>query len=223
MNILCLGCSWTAGINEQPYNWVTALSKMMPEHTFYNCAQSGGSLLYSIWVMEEFLSNAKRDDVPIKIDKIILQVTNEGRLTYYHDYENFDINKWIITKTDNLFKLEVDWQNLAVINYGTLLPENQSSDHSKWKSMYNFATEYYSKLSRNMHFDLEHRALIEYIRPKVDLMFMHKKDDIGILNIDSIQDILGDQQFNEYCIDRGSHFNIDGANWQANYIKNLLF
>lgn len=223
MNILCLGCSWTAGVNEQPYNWVTALSNIMPENTFYNCSQAGSSLLYSIWVMEEFLAKAKQDGVPIKIDKIIFQVTNEGRLTYYHDYENFDINKWIITKADNLFNLEVDWQNLAVINYGTLLPENQSPNHNKWKSIHSFAAQYYSRLTRNMHFDLEHRALIEYIRPKVDLMFMHKKDDIGIPNITAIQDILGDHLFNGYCIDGGSHFNIAGANWQANYIKDLLF
>jgi hypothetical protein len=223
MNVLCLGCSWTAGINEQRYNWVTALSEMLPEHTFYNCAQSGGSLLYSIWVMEEFLANAKNVDDPIKIDKIIFQITNEGRLTYYHNYENFDINKWIITKSNNLYQLEVDWQNLASINYGTLLPENQSSNHSKWKYIHSFATEYYSRLTRNMHFDLEHRALVEYIRPKVDLMFLHKKDDIGIPNITSMQDILGDQKFKEYCIDAGSHFNQTGATWQAQYIKNMLF
>jgi hypothetical protein len=39
MNVLCLGCSWTASIKQQPYNWATALSKMMPEHNFYNCSQ----------------------------------------------------------------------------------------------------------------------------------------------------------------------------------------
>jgi hypothetical protein len=223
MNVLCLGCSWTAGIKQQPYNWVTALSKMMPEHNFYNCSQTGSSLLYSIWIMEEFLSNAKENGSPIKIDKIIFQITTEGRLTYYHDYENFDINQWIVKKTDNLFKLESDRKNLAVINYGVLLPENKNSNHPKWESMHSFATEYYSRLSRQMHFDLEHRALVEYIRPKVDLMFMHKKDDIGIPDVISVQDILGDEQFNKFCIDRGSHFNLVGSVWQAQYIKHLLF
>ena len=219
MNILCLGCSWTAGVNHQPYNWVTALSEMYPEHTFYNCAQSGGSLLYGIWVMEEFLAKVKN----VKVDKIIFQVTNEGRVTYYYNYENFDINRWLITKSNNLYQLEVDWQNLATINYGTLLPENKSSNHNRWRDTYNFANTYYSRLSRNMHFDLEHQALVEYIRPKVDLLFFHKKDDIGIPNVSSIEDVLGTEQFNRYVIDRGHHFNIDGARWQAQYIKSLLF
>jgi hypothetical protein len=223
MNVLCLGCSWTAGVNEQPYNWVTALSEMLPEHKFYNCSQTGGSLLYNIWVMEEFLAKAKHLDNPIVIDKIIFQITNEGRLTYYYDYENFDINRWLINKTDNLYQLETDWQNLGSINYGTLLPENQSVNHPKWKHIHSFATEYYSRLTRSMHFDLEHRALVEYIRPKVDYMFLHKRNDIGISDVTSMQDIFGDQQFNEYCIDRGSHFNMAGAVHQAQYIKNLLF
>jgi hypothetical protein len=224
MNVLCLGCSWTAGVvGQEPYNWVTALSKMMPEHNFYNCAQRGSSLLYSIWVMEEFLSKATHDKTPIKIDKIIFQITNEGRLTYLHDYENFNINQCIVKKSDNLFKLNLEWQNVAAINYGVLLPENKNVNHPRWESMHSFATEYYSRLTRQMHFDLEHRALVEYIRPKADLMFMHRKDDIGIPDIISIQDILGDEQFSKFCIDRGSHFSVLGSVWQAHYIKHLLF
>lgn len=223
MNVLCLGCSWTAGVNIQPYNWVTALSELMPEHTFYNCAQSGGSLLYSIWIMEEFLANAKNGNNPIKIDKIIFQITTEGRLTYHHDTKDFNINKWLITKSNNLYQYEFDWRNLATINYGTLLPENESNHHPHWNSIVTFSKDYYSRLTRKQHFDLEHRALVEYIRLKADGMFLHRTDDIGISDIISMEDVLGSKQFNEYIVDNGHHFSIDGARWQAAYIKTLFF
>lgn len=221
MNVLCLGCSWTDGVIEQPYNWVTSLSEMMPEHTFYNCSQRGSSLLYSIWVMEEFLSKAKIAGTYIKIDKIIFQITGEGRITYCYNYDNFDISQCIIAKSNNLFKLNIDRQNLATINYGSLLSIKRH--HTKWEDIHSFAIEYYSKLNKQMHFDLEHRALVEYIRPKVDLMFTHIHSDIGIPGVTSIQDILGDQLFNDYCIDPGFHFNTAGVNWQAQHIRNLLF
>jgi hypothetical protein len=224
MNILCLGCSWTAGINAQPYNWVEALAKITPEHTFYNFALCGSSLLHSIWILETTLKQ-QWDIIKIgKIDKVIFQVTNEGRLTYYKNLDNVRLADYVEkSKTiSNYNILNLPWQQICQLNYGVLHPENASIHHSSWNEIYKFATDYYSKLTRHQHFDIEHKALVEYARSHSDFMFLHRRDDIGIPQIDSIQDILGDDQFNNFVIDNGGHFNILGANWQASYIKSLL-
>ena len=222
MNILVLGCSWTSGLHDHPYNWVTALAEMMPEHTFYNCAHPGTSLLHSIWIMEKCLEQSNEINGGIKFDKIIFQITNEGRLTYYHELDDFKVNDWIRYKTDNLYALEIDWQKLCIINYGVLIPENSSPNHGKWKEIRKFAKDYYTRCTRQHHFNLEHKILAEYVKNKADLVFFHRRDDNNISGILSIQDILGDEQFKKFVIDSGDHFGIAGCQWQAKHIKTLL-
>lgn len=223
MNILCLGCSWTQGVSHQPLNWVHYLAKALPDHKFYNFALRGSSLMHSVWLLESVLN---KQNFNIEVDKIIFQVTNEGRVTTYSD-DFVDINLQDLVRhrlpirQDVLNYYELDltedhniWNKMSTINYATL------NDKKAPK----FAKQYYLNLNRRQHFDIEHKALIEYIRPKVDYMFLHKAADINIPNIDCMEKRLGYKRFKKFCIDGdAAHFSVEGVQWQAEYIKSKVF
>lgn len=168
MNILCLGCSWTAGVSMAGnYNWVDALATLAPDHTYYNLAQGGSSLLHSIWVMEHFLKNSG-----VKIDKIIFQITNEGRVTYYRNLDNFNINEWLVQTAPNIYRLHIKWDRIRAVTYSiaSIKPTNPVEEE-----IFKFAGMYYSSLTPEHQFNLEHRILIEYLKSKVDLLFFHQQ------------------------------------------------
>ena len=215
MNILCLGCSWTEGVPAAPYNWVTALSEQTPNNTYYNLAQGGSSLLHSIWVMEQFLAQST-----VKIDKIIFQLTTEGRVTYYKDLDNFKINDWLINITPNLYRLKIQWDKLRTVTYSTA---SMHPTDAKETELFRFANMYYSSLTTEHHFQLEHRILIEYIKSRVDCLFFHRRDTTDTPGIVSIQDTMGDELFLKFSVDNGCHFGEEGAKWQAQWIQDQIF
>jgi hypothetical protein len=214
MNILCLGCSWTEGVPAARDNWVSALAEQTPDNTYYNLAQGGSSLLHSIWVMEQFLAQSS-----VKIDKIIFQLTTDGRVTYYKDLDNFKIDDWLINITPNLYRLKIQWDKLRTITYSTA---SMHPTTPKEVELFKFANMYYSNLTTEHHFQLEHKILIEYIKSRVDFLFFHRRDTTGISGITSIQDELGDELFSKFSIDNGSHFGKEGVQWQAQWIRDRL-
>jgi hypothetical protein len=171
--------------------------------------------------MEKFLE--QQSWLGVKVDKIIFQITNEGRVTYYKDLDPIKLPELLVKKRENYFCLEPDWTKIHTVNYGVLHAENRDSKHPRWSDIKNFARVYYSALTRVEHFDLEHKILIEYVKSKSDIVFCHKRYESSFPTGDliAIQDILGDD-FNKFVIDNGSHFNLEGVKWQASYIKSLI-
>jgi hypothetical protein len=158
MNIFVFGCSWSDDRvvdNNITTSWVYELSKIMPEHNFYNFAYSGSSVHHSILIMESVLTNFQ-----IKPDKIIFQVTSEGRVTYYknQDFKNFNLKVEKIS--NNYFKFDIgkkdNFHNVCCVNYGMLNPNNNSS-HNHWTKIKKFAKIYYTNLTKEEHFDLEYK------------------------------------------------------------------
>lgn len=233
MNILTLGCSWTADrCVDATHNtsWVKELSKITPEHNFYNFAYSGTSVHHSLLILESLLKKSQ-----INFDKIIFQITNEGRLTYYknQNFKNLDLK--IDKILDNYFVFDIkkndNFHNICNINYGILSPNNNST-HAHWNEIKNFAKIYYTNLTREEHFDLEHKIQLEYIKNKVDLVFFHRRFNLS--NISSfdydpnkdhlvIQDVLGDEKFKSFSVDEGNHFSYEGCVWEAKYLKSKIF
>lgn len=221
MNILVLGCSWTAGTWGDTPNWVTSLSELCPHHTFYNCATAGTSLLHSIFIFEEFMSQVEQHKH--KIDKVIFQITNEGRLTSYYNLKKIIISEWLTKEKNNLYRLHIDFNHLGNVNYGMLNAKNFSKNFSSSLKLHLFAKSYYKLFTREFTFDLEHKILVSYLKEKTDFLFFHR--DPGIIelnNLPCIEKELGLEKFNNFCYDEGKHFNQDGCNWQAHWIKEQL-
>ena len=224
MNVLVLGCSWTSGTSIAPNinsgygntgeaNWVYQLSKIMPEHNFYNFAFPGTSVLHSINIMEQTkkLKN-------FNFDKIIFQITNEGRFTYYKDLEsNFVTTERIIQKEKNYYFLDLDFNQVLTVNYGTL-------NHPESIKEYKFAKMLYENFTVEHNFSVEQKVYVEWLKNNTSLIFFHKKDfclkDESIL---TIENLLSKDTWNSFIFDGpGCHFNIEGCKWQANYISQYI-
>lgn len=231
MNIFVFGCSWSDDRvvdNNITTSWVYELSKIMPEHNFYNFAYSGSSVHHSILIMESVLTNFQ-----IKPDKIIFQVTSEGRVTYYknQDFKNFNLKVEKIS--NNYFKFDIgkkdNFHNVCCVNYGMLNPNNNSS-HNHWTKIKKFAKIYYTNLTKEEHFDLEYKIQLEYIKQKSDLFFLHKKHNVTNISSFSfepnneflvIEDLLPINR-DSFIIDNGFHFSYIGCKWQAEIIKHII-
>lgn len=229
MNILVLGCSWSDDrfISKNiKTSWVKELSKIMPEHNFYNFSYTGSSVHHNLLIMESSLKF-----LDIKFDKIIFQITNEGRVTYYKNFDLKNIKNFIVKNSKNYFKLDLNkdenFHNICNINYGTLLYPYKN--HKYGDEIYNFAKTYYSTLDIEHNFFLEFKVQVEYIKNKVDLMFLHKRITDSLYSFFNpnedkiiIQEVLGDDKFKEFSIDEGSHFSHIGCIWEAMYIKSII-
>lgn len=232
MNILVLGCSWTANRlvnNNITTSWVEELSKLLPEHTFYNFAYSGSSVGHSILVMESLLENSK-----IKFDKIIFQITTDGRITFYNNLDFKNLDFFISQKTSNYYFLDMDKDNnflkISNVNYGILNPKNKSP-RPDWEKIKKFAEIYYENLNLEYNFFLEHKIQFEYIKKKVDFFFLHRPISQSMFAPISynpnnecfvIEEVLGNQIFDKFKIDEGGHFSLEGCIWEAKYLKKKL-
>jgi hypothetical protein len=217
MNILCLGCSFTAdmimnGNKDHRDSWPRQLAKLMPEHTIINAAMGATSVAHSMWVMELFNQSG------MQLDKIIFQVTNSGRLTFYNDLvRNLNIIDFLQKETDNYMTFKLPIEKVLPINMGLINHTNSKLKLNK--RLVDFAEQFYSVVD-DYHFDLERRVQVEFISNRADIVFYHVTS-----NTDSrmcIQDILGNTQFNNYVMDNGMHFGPEGIAWQASFIEKLI-
>jgi len=213
MNIVCLGCSFTSGTTHDEPNWVTSLAKKHPEHTFFNLALAGSSILYSIWILEEFLKTNKPD-------LIIFQLTHEGRVTYYKDQELDARGVFSFMNTvDNYNYIRFPYHLVSCINYGTL-NKDKSHKHPLITEQLHIAEMYYSYFSKSKMFDVEHRAFVHYAKSMADVCFYHKDAGNNVDGIITIEKVLGTEKFKEFVIDGpGNHFGQDGCDWQADFIS----
>lgn len=210
----CVGCSFTAATHHHRPNWVRSLAKMHTEHEFYNLATAGASVLYGIWILEEFLKTHQ-------LDLVIFQITKEGRLTYFKDHELDQTPlETYLQKENNYNYINFPLRTVSCVNYGTL---NKSPDcaHPLYEEQKNLANVYYSNVSKKRVFDVEHRALVYYVKSISDHCFYHTEDETNYKDIISIENVLGRDRFNDYIVDEGQHFGQEGADWQAKFISNL--
>jgi hypothetical protein len=228
-NIACFGCSWTHGATfEIGVNWVNALAKLMPEHTFFNLSQAGSSLLHSIWIHEMFTKHYKPDFT-------IFQITTEGRKTYYLNDKvtdhSFLFGPDFLRGHDdipNLKTLCLPPEIVQSVNYGTLFRENAAWDGDPYfKRRYDFAKIYYETFDRMKTFDLEHKIFSQYVHDNADLAFFHNLDsvpaDMDLESILCIEHKFGKEKFLGYSSDGiAFHLTTEGCYQQALLIKSLI-
>ena len=87
---------------------------------------------------------------------------------------------------------------------------------------YDFAKSYYTAVNKSI-FRTEYKALVYYLKDKVDLMFMHNED---VLKLDIcpvvVEEAKKENVIDSFIADNGEHFNIEGCDWQAKWLINKL-
>jgi len=139
MKILILGCSHSLGSwrkstsfkNQKDYDvnnsWVAHLCRQYNEHQFINFSHpAGGIFNYTIT-----LSYLKKDGLLDKIDKVIIQNTNEVRLTLYHvDKFSFE-NETEISLYNNNYPYNIEtptkYKNYKLYNFANFKKSENSS------------------------------------------------------------------------------------------------
>jgi len=207
-NIAVFGCSWTQGVKSEVFdNWVVWLSKMYPQHKFYNFAAAGTAITYHTHLLEQVMQD-KTFDVKL------FQVTSPGRFTWWKPHKFKEI---MYQKYDNYYCLEEDYGKFVDrINTGTIL-SNKFLDSDRKKNT--FGVEYYKRLCDDQ-VDLDHRVYINYVKNNVDFYFHHRRSYES--HIPSVFTELGEKQFYKYVVDDGEHFGTEGNQWEANWIKDQL-
>lgn len=227
MNVFCFGCSFTEGITEQPYTWVHSLAAKYPEHNFYNIALQGSSLAYSLALLNYCRKNI--DTLPVKYDKIIFQITGEGRLTIIPELY---IKKIFLDFTNDLYH----WNRISMNNYykPSLYVQPTKSSFIICNNYANnrnpLAKLYYKYLSKEHNFSIEWLGYVLYLKflynkGIIDYMLIHRNlhfDFEGIISdIDVIEKILGPELWQQYLFDTG-HFTKEGSVWEGDFIATKL-
>lgn len=194
MNIVCIGCSYTAGMPENWYSWPESLANLRPNDTVYNLAIGGSSLILSIYILDSFLKTNTAD-------KVIFQITHPHRFTSIDS--TFSIDK-SLQKENNYIRIDPyvrGYQNLMTVTPGDVT--------MKWSKSYEkikFAKQYYRFYSKDLG-SLEHNFLIDAVKNRSDFYFEYK-------------DIPEDAR--QQTMDDSGHFNDKGHNIIAEWINNEL-
>lgn len=220
MKLAVFGCSWSYGtgqhvdIEKSPPNWVRCLAKIRPDISITNFAFGGTGVQYSAYLFDKYAK---------EYDYTIFQITTPYRLTSWPDY--FDFKKHMIKYEDNLTQFDNNMYK-CILNLST----SQIDKEPSWKMFdesrkaINFSKQYY-KYTDIEYLWFEYNMFIEYIIKRANLVFFHKIDNrwplLNTLNtkVWSIKGTLSPQQYQDYLLDDGDHFNQEGCEWQANYIN----
>lgn len=217
MKLAVFGCSWSYGIYQKvnieksPPNWVRSLAKLRPDISITNFAFAGTSVQYSAYLFDKYAK---------EYDYTIFQITTPYRLTSWSD--QFDFKKHMIKYEDNLTQFDNN-----IYKYILNLNPSQIDKEPSWKMFHdsrkaiNFSKQYYKYTDSN-YLWFEYNMFVEYVAKRANFVFFHKMyKNWGILDnkIWSIQETLSLQQYQNYLLDDGDHFNQEGCDWQANYIN----
>lgn len=197
MIIVCLGCSYTAGMpNEDYYSWPEKLAHLRPKDKIYNIAIGGSSLLLSIHLLHEFQKI-------ITPDIIIFQITHPHRFTSID--KDFDIeNSLCNTIKDNYLRLDPYIRTTQKIM--TVTPGDTTMRWSKVYDKIKFAKQYY-RYHSNILGNLAHDIF--------------KKQAQSISNFSfEYADIIEDAK--KETIDEAGHFNKKGHDLIADWMNNEL-
>lgn len=217
MKIATFGCSWTHGLKEVDnfYSWPYALHNLNPDWEIHNYAIGGTNLQFQTFLLDDVLRHNS-------YDKIIFQITSPGRLTWFEEDYDFTKNMEETEKNYRCFNIENGfYRKLVIVTPGHM---KLSSKNSFWSvpGKYDFAKKYYSFINKSI-FRTEYKALIYYLKDKVDLLFMHNEDILN-LNICPVikNEASKENSLSKIIADNGDHFNKDGCNWQAKWVKDRL-
>jgi hypothetical protein len=157
MNIVCLGCSYTAGMPDDYYSWPEMLAQLRPDDNIYNLAVGGSSLIFSLHMLELF----KKDLVA---DIVIFQITNPHRHTFFKNLKlNFNQNKNYFRLSPNIRKEQ---------NILTVTPADTTDTWSSISQKISFAKTYYKFYSPTLG-DLNFNILKEKTKTVSDFSFVY--------------------------------------------------
>jgi len=212
------GCSWSYGtsqhqdISKSQPNWVRCLAKIRPDISITNFAFKGSSINFSSYLFDKYAK---------EYDYTIFQITSPYRFTLWP--EEFDFKKHLIKYEDNLWQLD-NKITRQVLN----LNPSQINKEPSWKLFdnstrheLNFSKQYYKYTDSN-YLWFEYNMFLKHITTQADLRFFHRDDPNWPLREEipwCIEKIITTQQYQDYLLDDGDHFNQAGCEWQANYIN----
>jgi hypothetical protein len=195
MNIICLGCSFTAGMPENGYySWAEKLSYIRPNDNIYNLSLGGSSILFSLYMLQEIKKK-------VTADFIIFQITQPYRYTSIGD---FNFESAILTKTQNYTRLDPEVrlkQNILTVTTG--------SARYQWttnKERVKFSQNYYRNYSRELG-DIEYDIYKKHIKENSNFCFNYKE-------------II--EEAKSKTIDNGGHFNNEGHDLIAGWINGII-
>jgi hypothetical protein len=195
MNIICLGCSFTAGMPEENYySWPEKLSYIRPNDNIYNLSLGGSSILFNLYLLQEIKKK-------VTADFIVFQITQPYRYTSMRD---FDFESALITKTKNYIRLDPEVrikQNVLTVTTG--------SARYQWttnKQRVKFSQDYYRNYSRELG-DIEYDIYRNHIKENSNFCF----------NYNEIVD-----EAKSKTIDNGGHFSCEGHDLIANWINEKI-
>lgn len=195
MNIVCLGCSYTAGMPEDYYSWPEKLAGIRKDDTIYNLAIGGASLILCLHILDIFLSNHKAD-------KIVFQITHPHRFTSIDN--NFSLEQSLKNKNKNYIRLDPYIRSNQKLM--TVTPGDTTMRWSKVYEKIKFAKHYYQYYSKSLG-NLEYNILTDAVKNKSDISFTY--NDIP-------------NNAKKETIDDAGHFNSTGHDVIAEWINNEL-
>lgn len=205
MRVAVYGCSLSYGVKANEYiSWVNYFTKLRPDLTIDNYANSGSSLLYSIEAYE---------DTHKMYNKTIFQITLPNRITYYKD-ESIDWQE-ILTPHEDGYR----WIDLKNSNKYFKFLNSYSIEEKQ------FVKDYYTRRSVKT-LNLEHEIFSDYIKSKPDFVFAHYSPSTDKFPV--VSAALSTEQFENYKIDFKDdstaigHFNKQGCEWQAHWVNSLI-
>lgn len=218
MKIYVFGCSWSIGVYrsfsiEQRDNdfadpckadfssWASELASMFPQHDITNYALPGSDIVFSIACLNKVL--ADKD-----YDKIIFQVTNTYRFTYWNDV---DLSIHLRNYSKNYKRFSE-----SVVNDVT--PSSVAENFIDRSKDTSFMQNYIGRVNGQRE-EAMHGSLVKYAENNSDLCFSHINMDH--LDITSIERETGDDFF-KYVCDHGLHFGDNGNKWQAEWVAEQL-
>lgn len=226
MKIAVFGCSWSMGIlrewsfkqstAEQQQkipdidfvSWPRELGKLRPDWEIHNYSLAGASTLFSVAMLERVLSVHDYDCV-------IFQVSTSDRYSSWS--ESIDIEKHLhyVEPNVKMFKLSI-LDDVILYDSHDVKKYVWNSVPSKQKEN-EFINFYYFRTTDEM-FDLNHKALVSYARSKSDIVFAHRSSKLCA----SVEETLGLTQFENFFMDQGKHFGLEGCQWQAKWVLDQI-
>lgn len=222
MILFCHGCSFTGGVyqgQELRESWPYRLSVLAPDVTIYNFGRQATSVLYSINMIEQATAL-------IKPDRIIAQLTEPTRMTFYHADFRLDMNKHVLQLTDNYFVLKENIPEIHPVNavMGKRAMRESMLDAARHEKYMTYQKLIVMQDDHN-HFDPEYRAFYHRAVQLCDFVFFHRKIHRpvpGLQDVPCVEKELGTEEFLKLVIDKGFHFGQPGAEWIAGWIYQIL-
>ena len=203
-----VGCSHTAEFTPRE-SVGRSLSHRLPGHTVLNMAFKGSSRMYAAHVCDRILRE-------IGPEIMIFQLAGPNRFTRWIDHDPFQFIKsehgryhWV----DHLRISGINNLNSGVVYNG--VSQRSEEDLKIGRMLFDWFTD-------DM-LQLEADVIADAFRPRVQLMYSHRRDFHARGQVISLFDVFGEHCYRSHLIDEGHHFDIAGIERTADWIiYNLL-